>query len=363
MLASLASTVLRPSCCRALASSTGTSSVQGAFQKMVKGSAKPAADDAKGAKKTFNSKAEAAEAKKASSAAQTTAAPKAPEAAATGAEPLFPDFNAKEPASAVADVLPTMPTMPTAAVPPPTVANVASLPHTLQPHINGFTPRIVVVGCGGAGGNAVNNMIARNLQGVDFLVANTDAQHLATTLTDNRVQLGTDVTGGLGCGAQPEIGASAAAESLDEIMDAIGDANMVFITAGMGGGTGTGAAPVISQAAMDAGMLTVAVVTLPFGFEGRHRFRLAEAGIADLKRSADTTIVVPNQNLFRMADEQTTLVDAFSLADDVLLAGVKSITDLMVLPGLINLDFADVETIMQVRELVRPRTLTRAAAD
>jgi len=193
-----------------------------------------------------------------------------------------------------------------------------------------------------------------NLQGVDFLVANTDAQHLATTLTDNRVQLGTDVTGGLGCGAQPEIGASAAAESLEEIMDAIGDANMVFITAGMGGGTGTGAAPVISQAAMDAGMLTVAVVTLPFGFEGRHRFRLAEAGIADLKRSADTTIVVPNQNLFRMADEQTTLVDAFSLADDVLLAGVKSITDLMVLPGLINLDFADVETIMQVRTPAHP---------
>ena len=208
-------------------------------------------------------------------------------------------------------------------------------------------PRITVVGVGGAGGNAVNNMIARNLEGVEFLVCNTDAQHLATTLTDNRVQLGAEVTGGLGCGANPDMGAAAAHESIDEIMDKVGDANMVFITAGMGGGTGTGAAHVISQAAMDSGMLTVAVVTLPFGFEGRHRQKLAEEGIALLKGAADTTIVVPNQNLFRMATEQTSLMDAFRIADDVLLAGVKSITDLMVQPGLINLDFADVETIMQ----------------
>eukprot|EP00936_MAST-01D_sp_MAST-1D-sp1_P002441 g2441.t1 len=238
-------------------------------------------------------------------------------------------------------------TMPASHATPLPGATQDPLLSSLQPHISAFTPKIVVVGCGGGGGNAVNNMIARNLEGVEFLVCNTDAQHLATTLTDNRVQLGAEVTGGLGCGANPDMGAAAAHESIDEIMDKIGDANMVFITAGMGGGTGTGAAHVISQAAMDSGMLTVAVVTLPFGFEGRHRQKLAQEGISLLKGAADTTIVVPNQNLFRMATEQTSLMDAFRIADDVLLAGVKSITDLMVQPGLINLDFADVETIMQ----------------
>jgi cell division protein FtsZ len=220
-------------------------------------------------------------------------------------------------------------------------------PPPLQGHLNSFLPKIVVVGVGGAGGNAVNNMIAQGLQGVDFVVCNTDAQHLATTLTDKRVQLGIGTTGGLGCGAQPSMGQQAAEESAEEILDAIGDANMVFITAGMGGGTGTGAAPVIAQLSLAENMLTVAVVTKPFRFEGNHRMVLAEEGMLELQESVDTMIVVPNQNLLSLASPDTSLMDAFRMADDVLLAGVKSVTDLMVCPGLINLDFADVETVMQ----------------
>ncbi|CAK4616454.1 hypothetical protein LEN26_011851 [Aphanomyces euteiches] len=215
-----------------------------------------------------------------------------------------------------------------------------------ETHVNSFAPKIVVVGVGGAGGNAVNNMIARGLQGVDFLVCNTDAQHLKTTLTDNRIQMGSELTGGLGCGANPEAGRLAAEASLDEIMDRIGSANMMFVTAGMGGGTGTGAAPVIAQAALDAGILTVGVVTKPFRFEGSHRMKLADQGLHELKQSVDTMIVIPNQNLFNMSTEKTSLMDAFRIADDVLLSGVKNITDLMVMPGLINLDFADVQSVM-----------------
>ncbi|CAK4202276.1 unnamed protein product [Aphanomyces euteiches] len=215
-----------------------------------------------------------------------------------------------------------------------------------ETHVNSFAPKIVVVGVGGAGGNAVNNMIARGLQGVDFLVCNTDAQHLKTTLTDNRIQMGSELTGGLGCGANPEAGRLAAEASLDEIMDRIGNANMMFVTAGMGGGTGTGAAPVIAQAALDAGILTVGVVTKPFRFEGSHRMKLADQGLHELKQSVDTMIVIPNQNLFNMSTEKTSLMDAFRIADDVLLSGVKNITDLMVMPGLINLDFADVQSVM-----------------
>ncbi|KDO23098.1 cell division protein FtsZ [Saprolegnia parasitica CBS 223.65] len=213
-------------------------------------------------------------------------------------------------------------------------------------NLGSFAPKIVVVGVGGAGGNAVNNMIARGLKGVDFLVCNTDAQHLKTTLTDNRVQMGSELTGGLGCGANPEAGRLAAEASLDEIMDKIGHANMMFVTAGMGGGTGTGAAPVIAQAALDSGILTVGVVTKPFKFEGSHRAKLAEQGLHELKQSVDTMIVIPNQNLFNMSTEKTSLMDAFRVADDVLLSGVKNITDLMVMPGLINLDFADVQSVM-----------------
>ncbi|KAF0694868.1 Aste57867_14268 [Aphanomyces stellatus] len=208
-----------------------------------------------------------------------------------------------------------------------------------ETHVNSFAPKIVVVGVGGAGGNAVNNMIARGLQGVDFLVCNTDAQHLKTTLTENRIQMGSELTGGLGCGANPEAGRLAAEASLDEILDRIGGANMMFVTAGMGGGTGTGAAPVIAQAALDAGILTVGVVTKPFRFEGSHRMKLADQGLHELKQSVDTLIVIPNQNLFNMSSDKT-------IADDVLLSGVKNITDLMVMPGLINLDFADVQSVM-----------------
>ncbi|RHY53900.1 hypothetical protein DYB30_012728 [Aphanomyces astaci] len=195
----------------------------------------------------------------------------------------------------------------------------------------------------------VNNMIARGLHGVDFLVCNTDAQHLKTTLTDNRIQMGSELTGGLGCGANPDAGRLAAEASLDEIMERIGNANMVrlmFVTAGMGGGTGTGAAPVIAQAALDSGILTVGVVTKPFRFEGSHRMKLADQGLHELKQSVDTMIVIPNQNLFNMSTDQTSLMDAFRIADDVLLSGVKNITDLMVMPGLINLDFADVQSVM-----------------
>ncbi|KAF0760291.1 hypothetical protein AaE_003590 [Aphanomyces astaci] len=222
------------------------------------------------------------------------------------------------------------------------------LDHLHETHVNSFAPKIIVVGVGGAGGNAVNNMIARGLHGVDFLVCNTDAQHLKTTLTDNRIQMGSELTGGLGCGANPDAGRLAAEASLDEIMERIGNANMVRLvpSSGMGGGTGTGAAPVIAQAALDSGILTVGVVTKPFRFEGSHRMKLADQGLHELKQSVDTMIVIPNQNLFNMSTDQTSLMDAFRIADDVLLSGVKNITDLMVMPGLINLDFADVQSVM-----------------
>ena len=216
----------------------------------------------------------------------------------------------------------------------------------LPPQTTELKPRIVVFGVGGAGGNAVNNMIEAGLEGVEFVVANTDAQQLAFAKTDRRIQLGVQVTQGLGAGAHPEIGMSAAEESTPEIGEHLDGAHMVFITAGMGGGTGTGAAPIIAKCARERGILTVGVVTKPFHFEGRHRMRLADAGIAELQRYVDTLIVIPNQNLFRVANERTTFAEAFGMADQVLHSGVRSITDLMVLPGLINLDFADVRTVM-----------------
>lgn len=208
-------------------------------------------------------------------------------------------------------------------------------------------PKIVVFGVGGAGGNAVNNMIEANLQGVEFVVANTDAQALARSRAELQLQLGLETTGGLGAGARPEIGARAAEESLEEIRLHLEGAHMVFIAAGMGGGTGTGAAPVIARAAQELGILTIAVVTKPFGFEGNHRMKLAEEGLARIRSHVDTMIVVPNQNLFRIANDRTTFADAFRMADDVLYNGVRGITDLIVMPGLINLDFADVGAIMR----------------
>jgi cell division protein FtsZ len=218
--------------------------------------------------------------------------------------------------------------------------------HLSAPRTTELKPRIVVFGVGGAGGNAVNNMIEAGLEGVEFVVANTDAQQLAFSKTERRIQLGVTTTQGLGAGAHPEIGMSAAEESGLEIGEHLDGAHMVFITAGMGGGTGTGAAPIIAKCARERGILTVGVVTKPFTFEGRHRMRLAEAGIAELQRYVDTLIVIPNQNLFRIANERTTFAEAFGMADQVLHSGVRSITDLMVLPGLINLDFADVRTVM-----------------
>ncbi|HEY2658983.1 MAG TPA: cell division protein FtsZ [Caulobacteraceae bacterium] len=218
--------------------------------------------------------------------------------------------------------------------------------HLSAPRTTELKPRIVVFGVGGAGGNAVNNMIEAGLEGVEFVVANTDAQQLAFSKTERRIQLGVTVTQGLGAGAHPEIGMSAAEESGSEIGEHLDGAHMVFITAGMGGGTGTGAAPIIAKCARERGILTVGVVTKPFTFEGRHRMRLADAGIAELQRYVDTLIVIPNQNLFRVANERTTFAEAFGMADQVLHSGVRSITDLMVLPGLINLDFADVRTVM-----------------
>ena len=214
------------------------------------------------------------------------------------------------------------------------------------PQTKELKPRIVVFGVGGAGGNAVNNMIEAGLEGVEFVVANTDAQQLAFSKTDKRIQLGVNVTQGLGAGAHPEVGMSAAEESAPEIGEHLDGVHMVFITAGMGGGTGTGAGPIIAKCARERGILTVGVVTKPFHFEGRHRMRLADAGIAELQRYVDTLIVIPNQNLFRVANERTTFAEAFGKADQVLHSGVRSITDLMVLPGLINLDFADVRTVM-----------------
>ncbi|HLO77653.1 MAG TPA: cell division protein FtsZ [Magnetospirillum sp.] len=207
-------------------------------------------------------------------------------------------------------------------------------------------PKITVVGVGGAGGNAVNNMIASKLEGVEFIVANTDAQAITQSRTERRVQLGTVVTQGLGAGSRPDIGRAAAEESLEEIIAQISGANMVFITAGMGGGTGSGAAPVIARAARDQGILTVGVVTKPFHFEGAHRMRTAEGAIEELSQYVDTLIIIPNQNLFRVATERTTFADAFKMADDVLYSGVRGVTDLMIMPGLINLDFADIRTVM-----------------
>ncbi len=209
-----------------------------------------------------------------------------------------------------------------------------------------LTPRIVVVGVGGAGCNAVNNMITAQLQGVDFIVANTDAQALANTNADNRIQLGVEITQGLGAGAQPKIGEAAAEEALERIDEMLAGCHMAFITAGMGGGTGTGAAPVIARRAREKGILTVGVVTKPFQFEGGRRMKIAEAGIQELAGHVDTLIIIPNQNLFRVANERTTFADAFNMADEVLHSGVRGITDLMVMPGLINLDFADVRTVM-----------------
>jgi len=207
-------------------------------------------------------------------------------------------------------------------------------------------PKITVIGVGGAGGNAVNNMISSGLEGCEFLVCNTDAQALDSSIAEQKIQLGPNVTRGLGAGANPEIGAAAAEESIDEILSYLDGANMVFVTAGMGGGTGTGAAPVIARAARERGTLTVGVVTKPFHFEGTHRMKLAENGIEDMQQYVDTLIVIPNQNLFRIANEKTTFADAFCLADEVLQSGVRGVTDLMVMPGLINLDFADIRAVM-----------------
>lgn len=207
-------------------------------------------------------------------------------------------------------------------------------------------PRITVFGVGGAGGNAVNNMIRSNLEGVEFVVANTDAQALQGNLASKRVQLGSTITRGLGAGSRPDVGRAAAEEQLEEILGHLNGTNMCFITAGMGGGTGTGAAPVIARAAREQGILTVGVVTKPFNFEGAHRMRTAESGIGELAQYVDTLLIIPNQNLFRIANEKTTFADAFKMADDVLHAGVRGVTDLMVMPGLINLDFADIRTVM-----------------
>jgi cell division protein FtsZ len=207
-------------------------------------------------------------------------------------------------------------------------------------------PRITVIGVGGAGGNAVNNMIRSNLEGVEFLVCNTDAQALTHSAAERRIQLGLNITRGLGAGSRPDVGRASAEEALEELFSYLEGSNMVFITAGMGGGTGTGAAPVIARAAREHNILTVGVVTKPFQFEGAHRMRTAEAGIQELQQYVDTLIVIPNQNLFRIANEKTTFADAFKMADEVLHSGVRGVTDLMVMPGLINLDFADIRTVM-----------------
>ncbi len=215
-----------------------------------------------------------------------------------------------------------------------------------MPQVTELQPKIAVFGVGGAGGNAVNNMIAAELGGVDFVVANTDAQSLSQSSAERKIQIGSEITQGLGAGARPEVGAAAAEESMDEIIESLAGCHMTFITAGMGGGTGTGAAPVIARASRDQGILTVGVVTKPFSFEGQRRMRIADAGIAELQKYVDTLIIIPNQNLFRVANEKTTFADAFAMADEVLHSGVRGITDLMVMPGLINLDFADVRTVM-----------------
>ncbi|MDE2134351.1 MAG: cell division protein FtsZ [Alphaproteobacteria bacterium] len=214
------------------------------------------------------------------------------------------------------------------------------------PETTELRPRITVLGVGGAGGNAVNNMIAAKLEGVDFVVANTDAQALSQSKAEHRIQLGAHVTEGLGAGAQPDVGRAGAEETLEEILEHIGGSHMVFITAGMGGGTGTGAAPVIARAVREQGILTVGVVTKPFAFEGDKRMRIAEKGIAELQQFVHTLIVIPNQNLFRVANDRTTFAQAFAMADDVLHAGVRGVTDLIVMSGLINLDFADIKSVI-----------------
>src|SRR4051795_9904210 len=216
----------------------------------------------------------------------------------------------------------------------------------IRPEVDELRPRISVIGVGGAGGNAIANMMMADVQGVDFIVANTDAQALNTSSADRRIQLGLKITQGLGAGSRPEIGRAAAEETADEIERALEGAHMCFIAAGMGGGTGTGAAPVIAKAARDKGILTVGVVTKPFAFEGARRSRSADAGISELQQHVDTLIVIPNQNLFRLANSETTFKEAFEMADEVLQQGVRGITDLMVMPGLINLDFADVRSVM-----------------
>jgi cell division protein FtsZ len=215
------------------------------------------------------------------------------------------------------------------------------------PDIRELKPRITVFGCGGAGGNAVNNMITSGLQGCDFVVANTDAQALTMSKAERIIQMGVQVTEGLGAGSQPEVGRAAAEEVIDEIRDHLQGAHMVFVTAGMGGGTGTGAAPIVARCAKEQGILTVGVVTKPFHFEGVRRMRVADAGIIDLQKVVDTLLIIPNQNLFRVANEKTTFADAFAMADQVLYSGVACITDLMVKEGLINLDFADVRAVMR----------------
>ncbi|MFZ5616642.1 MAG: cell division protein FtsZ [Pseudomonadota bacterium] len=215
------------------------------------------------------------------------------------------------------------------------------------PELTELKPRISVIGVGGAGGNAVNNMVDSGLEGVDFVVANTDAQALGQSKAERRIQLGAHTTQGLGAGSLPEVGRAAAEETLDEILGQIGNAHMLFITAGMGGGTGTGAAPVIAKAAKERDILTVGVVTKPFHFEGARRMKIALAGIEELQQHVDTLLIIPNQNLFSIANERTTFAEAFALADQVLHSGVRGITDLMVMPGLINLDFNDVRTVMR----------------
>lgn len=217
----------------------------------------------------------------------------------------------------------------------------------LPPDVDELTPRISVIGVGGAGGNAIANMIRAEVQGVEFLVANTDAQSLKQSSAPQRIQLGANITQGLGAGARPEIGRAAAEETIDQVQKALEGSHMCFIAAGMGGGTGTGAAPVIAQAAREMGILTVGVVTKPFAFEGKRRSKAAESGIEELQKYVDTLIVIPNQNLFLIANANTTFKEAFEMADEVLQQGVRGITDLMVMPGLINLDFADVRSVMQ----------------
>jgi len=216
----------------------------------------------------------------------------------------------------------------------------------MRPEVDELKPRISVIGVGGAGGNAIANMINSDVQGVDFIVANTDAQALNNSAAERRIQLGLEITQGLGAGSKPEIGRAAAEETIEEVEKALEGAHMCFIAAGMGGGTGTGAAPVIAKAARDRGILTVGVVTKPFNFEGNRRARSADAGIEELQKHVDTLIVIPNQNLFLVANPNTTFKEAFKMADEVLQQGVRGITDLMVMPGLINLDFADVRSVM-----------------